>query len=66
LKVTRELAYMAAKVLTCAPLECSRESECFALARYVRAAEQRYGVMELPPEPLDVADSAPIWECPGC
>ncbi len=70
MKVTRELAFAAARVLTCAPSDCRNEQECFELARYVRAAEKRYGVIELPPEPesepMIVTDYAPHWECPGC
>lgn len=67
--LTPEIAVAAEKILTCAPLDCRHEGACFELARYVKAAQKRYGVIQLPPPadcpPLSITPATPHWEY-GC
>lgn len=69
MKLTPEIVVAVDRILTCAPLDCRHESACFELARYVKAAQKRYGVAQLPPpaanQPMPITPVVPHWEY-GC
>lgn len=54
-------------MLTCSPLECSKESACLLVAKHLRDLLADYSPHVIAPEPEDAAHGyVPGWECPGC
>jgi hypothetical protein len=57
-----------ARLLTCAPAQCPRETDCFKIAKW--ALEQRRVAFAAQPAPHQaladnaIADYAPHWEAP--
>jgi len=64
---TLELEQAITALMTCAPVGCAHESECFRVARFareqVRAAYAQLPGMAVPAaqDPDEVADYAPQW-----
>ena len=54
-------------MLTCSPLECSKESACALVAKHLRDLLAVHEPHVIAPEADDViADYGTGWECPGC
>ena len=54
-------------MLTCSPLECSKESACLLVAKHLRDLLMVHEQHVIAPEPEDAAHGyVPGWECPGC
>jgi len=57
-------------MMTCTPLECSRESHCLLVAKKLRDLLDLNAPHRIEPEPEPdpgvITDYAPTWECPGC